>query len=306
MSQVGSTIGYASPPLRAICRAARPQQWVKNLLIFVPLVLGQNLTDGPMLLATFAGFAVFCLVASAGYIVNDLLDIRADRQHPRKCHRPFASGALSRSTGIIMIAVAVCCAMLITIALQSWLFAGWTALYFVLTVAYSVFLKKLLIIDVLVLAGLYTLRIMAGGAAADVMVSPWLLAFSGFLFFNLAMLKRYAELKMIDQMQVEAPAGRGYRASDLSIVRSAGPSSGYMAVLVLAIYLSNSETVEKLYDYPQALWMICPLLLYWITRAWFLAERGEINDDAISFALRDRITWLTVGLVAVLGCIASL
>ncbi len=304
MNETQNACAMSTP--RAIVAAVRPHQWLKNLLVFVPIALAHRMGDADMMIRTVAGFVAFSLVASAGYIVNDLLDVESDRQHPRKRTRPFAGGTLSKRAGLVIIALAAGGGGVIAAGIGSWPFAGWLGLYLAMTITYSVYLKRKVIVDVLVLAGLYALRVLAGGAAADVAVSPWLIALSGFLFFSLALMKRYVELKMLDRMRVENSAGRGYRASDLNIVRSIGPASGYMAVLVLAIYMGNSQAVDQLYRRPQALWLVCPLLLYWVTRAWFLAERGQIDDDPVAFAIRDRMTWLIGACMVVLGVIAAL
>ena len=281
--------------LRGLIRALRPHQWAKNLLIFVPLVFGHKLGDIQRLKEAAVAFAAFCFCASSVYVLNDVLDIEADRKHHLKRTRPFAAGEIPVGAGLA--AVPLLLGLSLAISGFSPYFTGYVAGYFVVTLGYSMFLKRLPIVDVLLLAGLYTLRIMAGGAATDVVISPWLLGFSMFLFLSLALVKRYSELRALGD-------ARGYTASDLPQLSSFGTASGYIAVLVLALYI-NSADVRILYSRPLLLWMVCPLLIYWISRVWLLAHRGELHDDPVLFALKDKISYVT-GLLVALVMLAAL
>jgi len=244
-----------------------------------------------MVLKGSLAFAAFSLCASSAYIINDLVDLESDRQHPTKRERPFASGSLQIQTGIVLAPLLIAGALLIAAPLLSSLFTALLCSYFLLTMAYSLYFRRKLLLDVLTLAGLYTLRILAGGIAVSVVVSQWLLTFSVFLFLSLAFLKRYAELRVIEENNQINHSGRGYVLSDIMMVQNVGSTSGYLSVLVLALYINSREVVE-LYQHPWVLWLIGPCLLYWITRMWFLAHRGQMTDDPILFAVRDRKSYM--------------
>jgi 4-hydroxybenzoate polyprenyltransferase len=281
--------------LRAWLRALRLHQWLKNLLVFVPLLAAHRIGEPRALAAVALGFVVFGLCASGTYLLNDLLDLASDRQHPRKRHRPFASGRLSLLQGMLAAPLLVLAAFALAALLSPW-FCAALALYLVLTVAYSLRLKQRAMVDVMVLAGLYTLRIIAGAVLLATKPSFWLLAFSVFLFLSLAMLKRYAELLVVLGEGRSNTHGRGYRVDDLGLVQALGTASGYQAVLVLALYI-NSTASELLYRRPEWLWLLCPILLYWISRAWMIAHRGLMRDDPVVFAATDRVS-----LVLALAC----
>jgi len=231
-------------------------------------------------------FLSFSLCASSGYLFNDILDLPADRQHPNKNRRPIASGELSvpRAATLIPILLLMSFGLASLLSLQ---FLGVLALYLLFTLAYSWKLKAAAIIDVLVLAGLYTLRVIGGGEATSTPLSFWLLAFSMFLFLSLALVKRYAELSRLVAAGVDQLARRGYQAADLETLAQFGSASGFVAVLVLALYI-NSGNILSLYSRPEVIWLLCPLLLYLISRAWLLARRGELDDDPLVFLLKDR------------------
>ncbi|WP_338844433.1 UbiA family prenyltransferase [Massilia sp. W12] len=270
----------------ALMRALRLHQWVKNLLVLVPLLAAHKFHDSQLLLQAGLAFLAFSLCASSVYLLNDMLDLNADRQHPRKRKRPFASGQLSLLWGfatapLLLLASALLCLLL---PLQ---FALILAAYYVLTLAYSFHLKRLVMIDAISLAGLYTIRIVAGAAAVDVPLSFWLLVFSVFLFLSLALVKRYCELDGMRRQGKLHAAGRGYVTDDLSILHSMGMAAGYICVLVLALYI-NSPAIAMLYKRPSLIWLLCVLLLYWISRVWILAHRGLLHDDPVVFALKDR------------------
>lgn len=282
----------------SVLTALRPHQWVKNVLVIVPLVTSHQLTDPSKVLAALAAFVAFCLCASGGYVVNDLLDREADRAHPVKRRRPFASGRLSVSAGVVLAVALPLAALGVAAGIGSARFVAALAAYCAVSLLYSAWLKQKLLLDVIVLAGLYTHRVIAGAVAIDVPLSPWLLAFSMFLFLSLAFVKRYAELTRADGLGAgsdiagasRSASRRNYTPSDLGMIESVGPTGGYLAVLVLALYV-NSDQVRTLYRNPAALWLLCPILMYWITRMWFIAKRRALDDDPIVFALRDRVSW---------------
>jgi 4-hydroxybenzoate polyprenyltransferase/phosphoserine phosphatase len=269
-------------------RALRPQQWLKNLLVFVPLVTSHAVTDPQQILGAALAFVAFGLAASAVYVLNDLLDLPEDRRHPRKRTRVFASGDVPALNGVIMLPVLLGLAVLVALPVPP-AFLVVLALYLAVTTAYSFVLKRIVLVDVFTLAGLYTLRVIAGSAAIGLWPSFWLLAFSIFIFLSLAMLKRFTELLGLREAGEAAAPGRGYRTSDLELVAALGGAAGYLSVLVLALYI-NSPAVLPLYTQPDALWLLCPLLLYWISRAWLVAHRGDMHDDPIVFAVRDRVS----------------
>jgi 4-hydroxybenzoate polyprenyltransferase/phosphoserine phosphatase len=281
-----------------VLEAMRVRQWVKNLLVLLPVALAHRVLEPTPLFHALLAFLAFGLGASAVYVLNDLLDLEADRHHPVKRERPFAAGELPLQTGLVLVPLLVVPSLVIALVLpRSFLLV--LLLYFVLTTAYSLVLKEIALVDVLLLASLYTLRIIAGAEATEVVVSEWLLAFSMFIFLSLAALKRYAELRRLrseDSAETKVK-GRGYLAGDLELMVPMGMCSGYLAVLVLALYIS-SDSVAPLYSRPVLLWFVCPLMLYWISRVWFLAHRGQVEDDPLSFAVRDRTTWVVALLSA--------
>jgi 4-hydroxybenzoate polyprenyltransferase len=293
----------AAPGRFAALRALRAHQWVKNVLVFVPVLLDHRLSEVTTLGRAFAAFVAFCLAASGAYIVNDLLDVHADRAHPTKRHRPFASGALGAGFGWLLAPLLLADALLLGASLGHQ-FLGLLTLYVVTTTAYSVYLKRIAVLDVLLLAGLYTLRVLAGIAATGVTFSSWLLAFSTFLFLSLAFLKRYAELTAHEAGEREPLKRRGYQRRDREWLGAMGGASGYLSVLVLALYV-NSDEVVRLYRAPLLLWLICPLLLYWTGRMWLLAYRGQIHEDPIVTSARDPSSY-AVGLLVLLVLYAAL
>ncbi len=270
----------------------RPHQWAKNLLLIVPLITAHRWADQNALMSVLLALAIFCLTASAVYVVNDLLDLSADRRHRTKRLRSLAAGKVAIPTAALTILGLLALALAGTFFLPP-AFAGCLILYVIVTTAYSFYFKKKMLVDVICLAALYTLRIIAGGAAASLTISPWLLAFSMFFFLSLAFVKRYSELASNAKRPAQSPIeGRGYRAVDLELIQSFGPALGAISVLVMCLYI-NSPDVLKLYRHPEFLWLICPVLLYWITRVWLLANRHQLHDDPIVFALRDRISYIS-------------
>ncbi|MGC4006058.1 MAG: UbiA family prenyltransferase [Pirellulales bacterium] len=292
--------------LRGLVKALRPKQWIKNILVFAPLILSHRWAETEKVWASVAAFVAFSLCASSVYIFNDVFDAAADRAHPTKRKRPFASGVLPLTWGPAIIAGLLCLAG-VTIAVgvpasAAPYFVAILGVYGVLNVWYSLRGKKRMVVDVLALAAMYTLRVLAAGAAAEIEVSEWFLALSMFLFASLAFAKRYAELAALPP-DIERPAGRGYSSLDLPIIANCGLTAGYLAVLVLALYINN-PVMGTLYKNAFALWLICPLLLYWITRLWFIAHRGQLDEDPIIYAFRDRIS-LTVGALVVACALAA-
>lgn len=273
----------------ALIRALRPHQWLKNALIAVPMLAAYQFDFATLALVSIAIIA-FSLTASGVYIINDLLDLPADRRHPRKSQRPFAAGQVAVSTGIITALALWLGALLLALIALPAQFLLVLGLYFVATFAYSLFLKKRAILDICTLAGLYCMRIIAGGAAAGIFISPWLLAFSMFFFLALAAIKRQAEMTDLAHTDPERKTGRPYEVDDLPVIRNIAMSGGYAAVLVMALYI-NSETAVARFPLPEALWLICPLLLYWMTRLVMVTHRRRMTDDPIIFALRDWVSW---------------
>ncbi len=280
----------------SMAKALRLHQWLKNLLVFVPLVAAHQVGDPHSRLQAGIAFFAFCLIASSVYVLNDLLDLESDRRHPRKKGRVFASGTLPVVYGIAMIPLLLVLGATLSLALLPVSFLLALAAYYALSIAYSLLARTKVILDVLFLAGLYTLRILAGAAAVSVTPSFWLLAFSMFLFLSLALVKRYSELMLMRHEGIAKAAGRGYTVEDLPVLQSLGAASGYMSVLVLALYI-NSPDVYALYTRPNMLWGLCPLLLFWVSRMWMITHRGRMHDDPVVFAARDPVSLL----VAVLG-----
>jgi 4-hydroxybenzoate polyprenyltransferase/phosphoserine phosphatase len=274
----------------AYLRQLRLHQWTKNLLLFLPLILAHQVHDLGLLLQTFLGFVAFGLTASCVYIVNDLLDLEADRHHIRKRLRPLAAGHVPIHHAVVLAPLLLLAALLICLLLP-WKFLAALTGYFALTVAYSSYLKRRVMLDVVTLAALYTARILAGAAVTDIALSFWLLAFSTFLFLSLALVKRCSELVVMRNQGLLQAKGRGYQVADLMVLVSLGGASGYLAVLVMALYI-NSPEVRQLYSRPELLWLVCPAFLYWTGRVWILAHRGKVHDDPIVFALRDRVSQL--------------
>lgn len=292
------------PGLGPALKAMRCYQWIKNALLWVPLVLAHQLGNAQKLSQVAIAFACFCAIASATYILNDLLDIESDRRHERKCKRPFAAGTLPIANGVVLSSALMLGGFGLSFSMLPWVATGMLAIYTVLTISYSLFLKQKLFLDVLVLAGLFTHRVLAGAVAAEVRLSPWLLAFCMFLFLSLALLKRYAELLATEGGELEGNRRRAYEVTDLGMVETMGLAAGYMAVLVLCLFVT-SDDVSKLYPRPNVLWLIMPPILYWISRMWFLAQRKILLDDPVMFAAVDRTSWLTGGVVVLVAVIAA-
>lgn len=265
-------------------KALRPHQWLKNLLVFVPLLAAHQF-DGRTIVLSMTAFVCFSLIASGVYILNDLLDLSADRAHPRKRNRPFAAGAVPIAHGTLMAGALVGFGSLLAI-LISWKFLVVMVGYYLLTTAYSLYLKRFIILDICMLAALYTVRMFAGSVATSIDISIWLLAFSVFFFLSLAAIKRQAELIDSAERGDLKPSGRGYHVDDLPIISMIAIAAGYVSVLVMTLYV-NSPAVVQLYARPEALWGVCAILLYWLTRAVMMAHRGLMHDDPVVYAAKD-------------------
>ena len=290
---------------RTWARALRLHHWVKNALLFVPLLAAHRWSDGAGWLNVLLGFLAFGLCASSVYLANDLLDLESDRHHPRKRRRPLAAGALPIAAAIAAAPLLVAASYLIAWRVGAG-FVVWLSIYFALTCCYSLGLKRLILVDCLTLAILYTLRIIAGAVAARVPMSFWALTFSGALFLSLALVKRYAELLVQKAAGREKAHGRGYVIGDAQVLRSLGVAAGYMAVVVLALYL-NSDAVRQLYRTPELLALAVPIVTFWVSWLWLCATRGQMHDDPLVFAFKDRaslIAGLLFALVMLAGNIA--
>ena len=280
----------------------RPPHWVKNLLVFAPLVAAHRLDEFPLLVKLLWAFVAFSFFASSGYIVNDLLDLGADRHHPGKKLRPFASGDLPLAYALTMVPILVGLGCWIG-ALVSGGFLLAALSYLALSLSYSLWLKRIVVLDVIFLAGLYAIRIMAGGAAVSIWPSHWLLAFSTFLFFGLALVKRYGELVVMKRVDGDQAHARAYELTDAELLAAMGIASGYLAVLVLVLYIS-SATAARLYGRFELIWLLCPLLLYWISYIWLIAHRGRMPDDPVVFATHDRTSLILIALMLAISLLA--
>lgn len=292
----------ATTTVRAVLRAVRAYQWAKNLLVFVPLATAHRL-DGGSAAACALAFLAFSLVASAVYLANDLADLQEDRRHPTKRARALASGELGIGTAIALLPVLLAGAAFLSVLLP-WEFGALLLAYLAANLAYSMALKRVALLDVFVLAGLYTLRILAGAAAIDVPVSQWLLAFSLFVFLSLALAKRFVEVANAASREEERVGGRGYLAQDGELLAMLGTASGYLSVLVFSLYITSAQVVT-LYRWPSMLWFAVPLLLYWVSRVWFLAHRGRLHEDPLLFALSDPASYVTGILILLVVIVAT-
>ncbi len=295
--QCTQTMEVATPNQgTAVLELLRPHQWLKNLLLFVPAVAAHRL-DLPTWQAGVLAFISLSLCASGGYVLNDVLDAAADRLHHRKRHRPIASGRVSRGTALAVGLLIVAGGLAIAIATLPVAFAGAIVIYLIATTAYSVRLKRKPVLDVMFLAGLYVVRVVAGGAATGVTVSSWLLAFTLFVCLSLAFLKRFIEVHAHGATGGGAVPGRGYAPSDASWLQTAGLTTAYLSVVILAIY-ANNDDVTVLYTHPERLLFLCPVLLYWSTRTWFNANRRHLHDDPLVAVASDPATYALLALSA--------
>ena len=297
-------IGEPPRTATAIWRTLRPWQWLKNTLVLVPLVLGHQFTRIDAVLGALIAMIAMCMCASAVYILNDLIDLEADRMHPKKRFRPLAAGKLRLSTAVTWFAGLLVGGFLLALTTLPLGFSVMIYAYVSLSVVYAVWLKREAMADVIVLAGLYTMRLYAGGVAVNVAVSDWLFTLSVFLFTSLAFAKRHAELMRLENEGLFRACGRGYVVTDLPLIRALGPASGFLAVLVFALY-TQSETTRAMYPNSAALWLICPLALFWVSRLWLIALRGMLLEDPVVFALRDRVSLIMGAAVGILLVIAA-
>lgn len=286
LTEIAKVFGPHRRELLPCIHSLRPQQWLKNILVFVPLLAAHRGFEMLSLIQASGAFLAFALSASSFYVLNELLNLSADRRHPRKRNRPLAGGTLSVQTALTLVPVLVAASVILGLMLPL-AFLLVLALYYGLTLAYSLCLKHVAVLDVILLAALYGLRIIAGSWALGISPSSWLLVFSTFLFLSLALLKRYAELVMVRELDGESAAARGYRVSDRELLAALGSASGYGSVLVLLLYVAHDST-RILYEDPEFIFVICPLLLYWISHVWLAAHRGQMDDDPLIFAFRDR------------------
>ncbi len=287
---------------RAAVKAIRPQQWVKNALVLVPVGAAHTLTGFPTLLGAITAFFAFSFCASSVYLINDLLDIEADRLHPQKSKRPFASGDLPVAAGFALVPALFILAFCLAAFLPGY-FLLVLAGYFILSTVYTFLLKRIPILDALCLAVLYMLRIVAGAVATNVPLSFWLLLFSVFFFLSLALVKRYVELDALRRSGKNNMPGRGYQPEDLMLLEVFGIVSGYLSVLVLALYI-NSPNITILYRHPKVIWGLCLVILYWISRVWLRTHRGKMHDDPVVFALKDKSSYL-LGFISLLILLAA-
>jgi 4-hydroxybenzoate polyprenyltransferase len=294
----------ATTGILAYLKALRLHQWSKNVLVFVPVLMSHQFLDAGPLTNAILAFICFGLVASSIYLMNDMMDLHQDRRHPSKCHRPFASGAIPVSHGLLMFPALVGTAAWIASLLPP-MFIVVMAIYFALNLAYTFYLKRKLLVDVLALSGAYSLRILAGNAAGPIEISNWLLAFSMFLFLSLALVKRYVELDMVESEQKDEKRfmGRGYRKADLDMISQLGVASGFAAVIVLALFVEGAGK-SQLYSHREMIWLVCPIALYVISRIWVLAKRRELPDDPIFFIITDWRSYLMASIVAVIFYLA--
>jgi 4-hydroxybenzoate polyprenyltransferase/phosphoserine phosphatase len=280
--------------LRAALSAMRPHQWAKNVLVFIPLIMAHAITDITAWGDALIMFAAFCATASGIYLVNDLADITADRQHPRKRRRPFACGALPLTSGAIL----ACFLLAIGFGLSALVGASVVVgIYAIASVSYSLALKEFPLVDVFMLAGLYTIRVFGGGVATGHWASLWLLAFCGFLFLGLALIKRTEEMAAVGRSGGERTAGRrGYFPSDVPILQSFGCASTFASGVVLALFV-GSDAASAQYATPALLWGTVPLILFWECRLWLSTARGHMHDDPIVYATRDWVSWIVAACI---------
>ncbi len=305
LGDVGQVFEDRPAYLRTVLKALRVHQWAKNMLLFVPLLASHRILEWPLLWNGLVAFIAFGACASSVYLLNDLLDLPDDRQHPTKRDRPLAAGTLPILHALFLIPALLLCAFALALWQLPLIFAGVLAGYYMLTLTYSLWLKRVVMMDVVTLAMLYTARVIAGAAAMSLAVTFWILAFCMFIFLSLAFVKRYTELHDARQKGTNNKSvGRGYYPADFELLASLGGASGYLSVLVLALYI-NEATTATLYRSPEWMWAACPLLLFWLSRVWLLAHRGQMHDDPIVFALRDHVSrWTGLGFVVVFALAA--
>lgn len=290
--------------IRLAAKALRFHQWVKNVLVFAPFFLAHRPLDIHTLVILSLAWVSFGFAASSAYVINDILDIDSDRKHPKKRHRPFAASELATTFGIVLSSSSVAISLMISIFFLEPAFLAIVGLYLIISLLYSLGLKQLLLVDVLVLVALYTLRIYAGGLVLDISISNWMLAFSAFFFMSLALLKRYTELNALEPRIHQYDNRRYYEKEDLNLLQIVGVGAGLLSVLVLVLYV-QTDFVLSHYAHPDWLWLAAPPLFYWINRMWFLAERGILKDDPIAFSIKDKMSYVTGGVIALVFILSS-
>ena len=294
----------SSSNIRSWIKAIRIHQWSKNILLFLPIIMAHRFLDLDLVLKNVFAFISFSLVASSGYIFNDILDIEADRQHPIKKQRPFSAGLLSVKSGVVAFLFLILCGFTIALFTTSILFSSILLLYFIITMTYSLFLKHKMIIDVITLSILYILRIIAGGVAITVPVSSWLIVFAMFFFISLAYMKRYTDLVTLSDDIRRNINNLCYNKRDIAIIGSAGLSSGYLSLLVLTLYI-YSDHVKNLYKQPFLIWLVIPIILYFISRMWLITARGEMTNDPIIYILKDRFSYIILAIIIAIFILAK-
>ncbi|MFY8160537.1 MAG: UbiA family prenyltransferase [Candidatus Kapaibacteriota bacterium] len=280
-----------------LIKELRILQWIKNLILIIPLILAHKIADVDLLFNSTIAFFSFSFVASAVYILNDLSDLTSDRQHRSKKYRPFASGHLRLQYAFVLVPTLLIVSFVLSFLFLNINFSIILLFYFVITSLYSLYIKKIAILDILILASLYAIRIFAGGIATNIYLSPWLIGFTLFMFLSLAIVKRFTELNYLKMENIQKTIGRGYTVDDISLLRTMGISSGFLSIMVLVLYL-NSEEVKVLYSTPSLLWALAPLLLYWVMNLWLIAERGKMTDDPVVFAAKDKSSYIVSLLIA--------
>lgn len=275
-----------------VLKEIRVYQWVKNLLIFAPLLLSHNFLNYALVVESIVAFIVFSLCASSVYVINDLCDVESDRKHPVKKFRPIAAGSLSVLTARIVAVFLFSSALAVALSLNKEFLIVFCS-YFLLTLAYSFGLKTFALIDVLILGSLYTLRVIAGVVVISVDISYWLIIFSLFAFMSLAMIKRFTELKNMQSRNESVMTHRGYEVGDTGLILIMGIVSSYIAILVVALYIHDPLVITK-YSSPMWLWLVIPAMLYWLSRMWLFANRGDLIEDPVLFALKDRASYIVV------------
>lgn len=298
ISNLQSNWKYRHRTLGNFLKAIRPYQWVKNFLVFVPIITAHKFNSLHLIIQSFCAFIAFSIVASSGYIINDLADLNSDRSHPRKQYRPFASGRLSILSGAILSLVLFGGGMIIATQIN-YVFVIILFSYFTVSISYSLYFKKMVLYDVFILALLYSIRVFAGGEVISVQLSFWLIAFSTLIFLSLAFVKRYSELMKVDSKAGLISRGREYFFEDLHLLQVMGIVSGFSSVIVFSLYI-NSPEVAFLYSQPKTLWAISLLFLFWISRIWLVTIRGKMTDDPIIFAIKDKTSYCIFFLVGLI------
>ena len=289
--------------LTTLIKAFRLHQWAKNFLIFVPAIMAHRIMEPAIIFNLTLAFLSLSLSASAVYLLNDLLDLESDRQHTKKKYRPLASGTFSIRTALFLIPVFLIISGGIALLSLPLPFFFSLFIFLILTTLYSFYLKQQIIVDVVLLATLYTFRVIVGAIAVNILVSSWLLAFSMFFFLSLALMKRYSELLMMHESLEQIP-GRGYMRLDCETTMISGITSGQLSLLIFALYL-NDEHVQEFYGEVKLLWLILPVLFYWLTRMWMIAHRGKMAEDPIVFTIKDRISYLALFVIIFIIIAAS-